>query len=182
MEKIALQAHVAAYLLKYKGDEHAQKTLDFLEKTTDFWQSTTETGHITASAWILNRTRTRALLTHHLKLNAWFQLGGHVETEDTDIFAAALREAQEESGLRHFTMPQTTIFDIDVHRIPLSKKGFPAHFHYDIRILLLADDAENIAFDVTESNTVQWFDLDKIKAVNDNESVQRMVRKTADLL
>jgi 8-oxo-dGTP pyrophosphatase MutT (NUDIX family) len=182
MQKTVLQAHIAAYLSKYEGDEHAQKTLDFLEKTSDFWQSTTEEGHITASAWILNRARTRALLTHHLKLNAWFQLGGHVEADDTDIFAAALREAQEESGLRHFTMPQTTIFDIDVHLIPLSKKGFPAHFHYDMRILLLTDDTENIAFDTAESNTVQWFDLDKIKTVNDTESVQRMVRKTADLL
>lgn len=40
----------------------------------------------------------RVLLIHHLRLDQWLPLGGHVEL-DEDPEAAALREAKEESGL-----------------------------------------------------------------------------------
>ena len=48
-------------------------------------------GHITASALVLDHTRTKALLTLHPRLGRWVQLGGHCEDVDTDIRAAALR-------------------------------------------------------------------------------------------
>ena len=34
-------------------------------------------GHVTGSAWLVNRTMSHVLLTHHKKLNKWLQLGGH---------------------------------------------------------------------------------------------------------
>src|SRR6185295_17752194 len=40
----------------------------------------------------------KVLLIHHRKLDKWLPLGGHIEL-DEDPEAAALREAQEESGL-----------------------------------------------------------------------------------
>jgi 8-oxo-dGTP pyrophosphatase MutT (NUDIX family) len=40
----------------------------------------------------------RVLLIHHRKLDKWLPLGGHIEL-DEDPEQAALREAQEESGL-----------------------------------------------------------------------------------
>src|SRR4051812_14987255 len=40
----------------------------------------------------------QVLLVHHRKMNRWLPLGGHIEL-DEDPEAAALREAQEESGL-----------------------------------------------------------------------------------
>lgn len=40
----------------------------------------------------------KVLLVHHRKLNKWLPLGGHIEL-DEDPEIAALREAQEESGL-----------------------------------------------------------------------------------
>jgi 8-oxo-dGTP pyrophosphatase MutT (NUDIX family) len=40
----------------------------------------------------------RVLVVHHRKLDAWLPLGGHIE-RDEDPEQAALREAQEESGL-----------------------------------------------------------------------------------
>ena len=41
----------------------------------------------------------RILLIHHRKLDKWLPLGGHIEL-DEDPEVAALREAQEESGLQ----------------------------------------------------------------------------------
>src|SRR6187402_1621383 len=40
----------------------------------------------------------QVLLVHHRKMNRWLPLGGHIEL-DEDPEAAALRGAQEESGL-----------------------------------------------------------------------------------
>ncbi len=40
----------------------------------------------------------KVLLIHHRKLNKWLPLGGHIEL-DEDPEQAALREAEEESGL-----------------------------------------------------------------------------------
>ncbi len=55
-------------------------------------------GHVTGSAWLVNRGGDEVLLTHHLKLGGWFQLGGHADG-DTDVLAVAQREGEEESGL-----------------------------------------------------------------------------------
>ncbi len=177
MQKQLLQTQISDYLAQYPNDWHAQKTLDFLVKHADFWQKENANGHITASAWIVNEARDKALLTHHLKLDKWFQLGGHIEAEDTDIFAACLREAKEESGLSTIFLHKKTLFDIDVHLIPASKTGFPAHFHYDIRVLLVADDRENINFDKKESKSVKWFTFEEIIAQFTEESLIRMVKK-----
>ena len=38
-------------------------------------------GHITGSAWVLDRSEKRTLLTHHRKLDKWLQLGGHSDGE-----------------------------------------------------------------------------------------------------
>ena len=55
-------------------------------------------GHITGSAWLLDPSQSKLLLTHHRKLNMWLQLGGHSDG-DPDTAAVAKREAEEESGL-----------------------------------------------------------------------------------
>lgn len=143
-----------------------------------------EPGHITSSAWIVSRETGAALFTHHRKLGRWLQLGGHADGE-TDVLASALREAEEESGLRGFRplpgegMPE--ILDVDVHRIP-ARKNEPAHEHHDIRFLLEVSDDQPIAHQVEESKGVRWFAADEVASVFDEESILRMARKAADWL
>jgi 8-oxo-dGTP pyrophosphatase MutT (NUDIX family) len=55
--------------------------------------------HLTASALVLSPDRSQVLLTLHGKARRWFQLGGHTEAGDSTLAGAALREANEESGL-----------------------------------------------------------------------------------
>ena len=56
--------------------------------------------HMTASAWIVNARRDRALMAWHNIYRSWSWLGGHADGE-TDLLCVALREAREESGLGH---------------------------------------------------------------------------------
>ncbi len=127
-------------------------------------------GHITGSAWILNHEGTKALLTHHKKLNSWFQLGGHADG-DSDIKRVALKEAQEESGIEHLQFLMPGILDIDIHPIP-----GPCEFHYDVRFLLQAP--ANKTFTVSdESHDLAWVDLDKISEYSSERSVLRLAEK-----
>jgi 8-oxo-dGTP pyrophosphatase MutT (NUDIX family) len=161
-------------------DTNKALTLLFLQSYSDFWSKANTYGHITASCWTINPSKDKALLTHHRKLDKWYQLGGHIEASDTDIFSACHRELEEESGLQSGEIISKEIFDIDVHKIP-TKKGVPEHFHFDIRILFEADDVEVISFDPNESMLVKWIKLDEIENVSKEESIKRMINKTKNL-
>ena len=132
-------------------------------------------GHLTGSAWIVSPDRTRTLLTHHHKLDKWLQLGGHADGQ-SDLLAAALREAREESGLTRLRVISREIFDVDRHWIP-PRKTDPGHYHYDLRFLLEADPAEPLAIS-SESKDLAWVELERVAVLNPEESMARMVRKT----
>jgi len=68
------------------------------------------------------------------------------------------------------------IFDLDRHRIP-SRKTEPEHWHYDLRFMIEADPAEPIAVS-DESHDLAWVELGRVAALNPEESMARMVRKT----
>ena len=89
----------------------------FVEANTDCFSRELAIGHITGSAWILDSTGTRALLTHHKKLNIWVQPGGHADG-DPDVEQVAYREAIEESALIGLEFVDQELFDIDIHQIP----------------------------------------------------------------
>ena len=112
-------------------------------------------GHYTASAWLVSRDGARVLLTHHRKLGLWLQLGGHADGE-RDLTLAALREAEEESGLTGLRI-EPAIFDLDRHWIP-EHKGVPAHWHYDVRYVVFAgaDEAYTVS---EESHDLAWRDI-----------------------
>lgn len=134
-------------------------------------------GHVTGSAWIVNCDGLRVVLVHHAKLNRWVQPGGHCDGE-SDVLAVALREAQEETGLRVAPL-QDGIFDIDVHLIP-EYWNTPEHWHYDVRFLLRADDRMPPRVS-DESHAVRWVTLQEAAMLNGGESVNRMVAKTRRL-
>ena len=138
-----------------------------------------EPGHFTSSAWIVSRERSAVLLTHHRKLERWLQLGGHVDG-DPDVFASALREAEEESGLSGFiALPRdgrSEILDLDIHAIP-ARGPEPAHAHFDVRFLFEVSDAQAIRRQETESKEVRWFTRAEVDDAFDEESLLRMARK-----
>jgi 8-oxo-dGTP pyrophosphatase MutT (NUDIX family) len=161
-----------------------QRLRNFLQSATnqkpfarDLAGAPPEIGHITGSAWIVNREYSRTVLLFHKKLNKWVQPGGHCDGEE-NVLSVALREAQEETGLQ--STPATgSIFDIDVHEIP-EYWNTPAHLHFDVRFLLIAD-ATQIPVCSDESKEVRWVSLDEALQLSGEESVARMVRKTLHL-
>jgi len=150
------------------------RILEFVLEHASCFLRTLAAGHVTGSAWVVNRDRTHTLLVHHRRLGKWLQPGGHAEGE-TDALAVAIREAEEETGLRVRPV-SPLIFDLDAHDIPERKKE-PAHVHFDIRYLVEADMAKRVVVS-PESRAAEWVRLEHVSAMNTDESVLRMVRKT----
>jgi len=130
-------------------------------------------GHITGSAWLLNRSGSHVLLTHHRKLERWLQLGGHSDGEP-DTLLAAQREAEEESGLKVQALDDLPL-DLDVHEIPARRED-PAHYHFDVRFAFQVVDDEDFSVS-EESLDLAWVPIAELRTYTDEESVLRMARK-----
>jgi len=153
-------------------------TLQFVEENKQAFERSLLFGHVTASALLLNRDKTKFLLMHHTKLNKWFQVGGHCDG-DHNTLRVALKEAVEESGIEKIEPISSEIFDIDVHLIP-QNKGIPAHFHFDVRYLLKTSESDELISN-SESQALRWFSFEEALPTAE-ESVLRMIRKCGALL
>jgi 8-oxo-dGTP pyrophosphatase MutT (NUDIX family) len=151
-----------------------QQMIEFVNQNPDCFERSLLIGHITGSAWIVDKSRQFTLLTHHRKLDKWFQTGGHCDG-DSDVLNVAMKEAMEETGLTDIQAVSPNIFDIDIHEIP-ERKGVPTHLHYDVRFLLEADMNEPLIIS-SESSDLAWVELSKVSQLNNSQSIMRMVLK-----
>lgn len=137
-------------------------------------------GHFTASAFVLDPSRTALLLIHHSKLHRWLQPGGHVDPDDPDLLAAARREVAEEVGLTDLEVCAPQPFDVDVHVIPArparpGRAGEPEHRHFDVRFLFQSPTRAVQAG--SDALAARWVDLDAVHTVESDASVLRAVYK-----
>jgi 8-oxo-dGTP pyrophosphatase MutT (NUDIX family) len=152
-----------------------EKMITFHTKERDCFKRSLLKGHFTGSAWIIDPTHTQTLLTHHMKLDIWVQLGGHADG-NSDLIAVATTEAHEESGLKSIQLLSPTIFDLDIHEIP-EHKGIPAHLHYDIRFLFQADPAAPL-IENHETRELKWIPISEVSIYNKEEALLRMAKRT----
>jgi len=166
---------LADYEVRWPGEAEAIDAFRQLQaESLDPYVRERLAGHFTASAWLVSRDRGRVLLTHHRKLGLWLQLGGHADG-DRDLARAALREAEEESGLSGLSI-EARIFDLDRHWIP-GHKDVPAHWHYDVRFVVHAGDDERYVVS-DESHALAWRDITTLSTDADADaSVRRMAGK-----
>ncbi len=130
--------------------------LGFLAARDDATRRSCEPGHLTASAVVLDATRTSVLLTLHPRVGRWLQLGGHCEDGDTTLTGAALREATEESGIAGLAIDDVPLH-VDVHPITCSL-GRPTR-HFDVRYRVVAP-AGAVARISAESLDLRFWPLD----------------------
>lgn len=164
----SLHASAVEILTDWQAPDPAQDSLrhavlSFLAARPDGCRRECVPGHVTASALVLDHTGSRTLLTLHPRIGRWLQLGGHCEPGDTDIPAAALREATEESGMSGLTI-EPGLAALHVHPVTCSL-GVPTR-HLDMQFLVHAPaDAEIARSD--ESLDLRWWPLDGLPADTD---------------
>jgi 8-oxo-dGTP pyrophosphatase MutT (NUDIX family) len=174
--RATLRAQLADLDLTNRPDEVAARTrmLALLDGTPDCFLRASFPGHFTGSALVVNADGSRVLLHHHRKLDRWLQFGGHCDG-DEDILRVARREALEESGIEGLIVASARPFDIDIHEIP-PHGDEPAHFHYDVRFMLIAPEAAAPA-PSEESRELRWFTAAETAELPLDESLRRMIRK-----
>jgi 8-oxo-dGTP pyrophosphatase MutT (NUDIX family) len=170
-----------AALQNYRTEFHeeqgfARRFLDLLQHPRSY-QRDHLPGHLTGSAWIVSLDRSKVLLVQHAALKKWLQPGGHADG-DENIHAVALKEADEETGLRQLKLVGSGLFDIDIHQIPARKDlSFPAHDHYDVRFMFEANEEDELKIS-DESTDLRWIDLSELASYNSEPSITRLRSKT----
>lgn len=69
-------------------------------------------AHITASAWVVNKDRSKVLMVYHNIYNSWSWMGGHADGE-TDLLSVAIREVKEEAGISNVRPVSEEIFSLE---------------------------------------------------------------------
>ena len=118
--------------------------------------------HFTASAWVVNPARDKALMAYHRIYDSWAWLGGHADG-DQDLLHVALKEVAEESGVKA-TPVTDQIYSVEILTVDgHEKKGkyVPSHLHLNVTYLLEADDSLPIRPKEDENKAVAWFGLDE---------------------
>lgn len=165
---------LASYVGRWPDEEGVAEFDAWLREAGRPFHRETREGHFTGSAWLVSADGQRALLMLHRKLGRWLQPGGHADG-DTDLAAVALREAEEETGLRGLdVLPD--IFDVDRHAIP-ARGDEPEHWHYDVRHVVVARGGEAFVLN-EESLELAWRPVTDIASDPASEpSLRRMATK-----
>jgi len=150
-----------------------ERFVAFVRRHEDCFERRLVVGHVTGSAWIVDATGTKVLLTHHRKLDRWLQPGGHADG-DSDVAAVALREAREETGLPDLRLDDAAVFDLDIHVIPF-RDPVEAHEHFDVRFVVRAGEERFVVSD--ESHALAWVALADLERYTTEWSMLRMRRK-----
>jgi 8-oxo-dGTP pyrophosphatase MutT (NUDIX family) len=129
--------------------------------------------HLTASALVLSYEGDRVLLGLHRKVGRWLQMGGHLEAADRSLAGAALREAQEESGVDGLALLAGGPVRLDAHPVRCAGPAEPERVHLDVQYAAVAprDAVEQLS---EESIALAWYAVDALPPDTD-DSVRRLV-------
>ena len=145
----------------YNEQEEKDKILilDWIRKNENAFSRENAVAHMTASAWVVNRERTKVLMVYHNIYNSWSWLGGHADGE-TDLLSVAVREVKEEAGISNVRPVSEEIFTLESLTVDgHMKKGkyVSSHLHLNLTYLLEADSEEAVSIKADENSGVAWF-------------------------
>lgn len=186
-----LQQHTQALLSRYlqvfpdepRAMAHLQQQL---QGPADCFVRSNMDGHVTCSAAVLSPDLSQVLLIHHKFLDKWLPPGGHYE-EPGDLWASAVREVEEETGVSGLTLHPWCVehgvpLDIDTHAVPANPaKGEGEHWHHDVRFLAVANSLSELVPQAAEVLGARWAPLDELKYAQDRR-LQTLARKLRTLL
>lgn len=176
-----LQEQLEQYHPFNEQEERDKKVmLQLLKTQPDIFTRENEVAHFTASSWLLNREHTKVLMIYHNIYHSWSWTGGHADGEK-DLLAVAIKEAQEETGVKEIQTVDDAIFSIEMLTVDgHEKRGryVPSHLHLNVTYLLEADEAEVLQIKPDENSGVKWFSLEEaLEACSEPWMVERIYKK-----
>ncbi|MBQ6844285.1 MAG: NUDIX hydrolase [Agathobacter sp.] len=136
-----------------------EQMLEFMRMNENCLIRENTVAHFTTSIWTVNKERTKTLMVYHNIYNSWSWIGGHADGEE-NLAEVALRELQEETGVKNARLVRDEIFSIETLTVDGHiKKGVyvPCHLHFNVTYLAEADEAETLVVKEDENQAVKWF-------------------------
>ena len=128
--------------------------LKYIDLFDDVLTRENEMCHFSASSWIVNKDKTKAIMAYHNIYKSWAWTGGHADG-DENLVNVALKEAREETGLKNLKVLSDGIFGLQILTVDSHiKRGkfVPSHLHLDCCFLLEADENEKLTVKEDENS------------------------------
>jgi ADP-ribose pyrophosphatase YjhB (NUDIX family) len=165
----------------YNDQEKKDKEiiLQCISTFRDLLTRNNELVHVTSSAFIINKTKDKALMIHHNIYNSWSWTGGHADG-NKDLLSVALSEASEETGIKNVHPIGNGIVSLDI--LPVQghiKKGLyvAPHLHLSVAYLAEADEADVLTVKEDENSAVEWIPIDDINRYSSEPHMQKVYSK-----
>ncbi len=184
MEHIKLKEKLISF--KPFDEEEAKDLKSFIEFLDEFqdnvWTRDNEVGHISSSAWVVNKERTKVLMAYHNIYDSFAWLGGHADG-DKDLLYVALKETGEESGLKNIKPILEEFFDVTagvVEEHVRKGKVVPTHKHYNVTYLIEGDENESLQIAEEENSALKWIEFDDISKLVKEEHMKPIYQRLTE--
>lgn len=143
------------YMRFYRDSPPSPKVSHLLTQENKF-------AHFCASAFVVNKDKTKLLVVYSNSFNGWTYPSKHANGEE-DLLSVAIDEVEKVTGQRAVIL-DNSIFSIQT--IPISGhtvngEYIPTHIHLDVVFLLELDDTKPLTFDEDVIKNVKWIPLEK---------------------
>lgn len=183
MKKLVKQIEeYVPYDEKEKTDKEAM--LNYMKKNKDVFSRNNMIAHMTTSAWVVNKERTKVLMIFHNIYNSWAWVGGHAD-EDENLFQVVQREVEEETGIKKLTPLYNGIYGLNIITVENHiKRGkqVNSHLHFDIEYLFEADEKDNIRIKEDENSNVGWVPIDEVENYSSEEHMKPIYHRLNEKL
>lgn len=139
-----------------------EQMLQYMMDHADYLERENRVAHFSTSIWTVNKERTKTLMVYHNIYDSWSWIGGHADGIE-DLRSVALRELQEETGVRNAVLVSPDIFSLEILTVDGHiKKGayVPSHLHLNITYLAEADENESLTVNEDENQAVKWWSFE----------------------
>ena len=173
-----LREKIEKYVPYNEQEEKDKNTiLKYMDTFEDTLTRNNEFGHFTASAWVVNKERTKVLMIYHNIYKSWAWTGGHADGE-SDLLSVAVREVKEETGVENVKVLDDDIFSLEIVCVNGHiKRGkyVSSHVHLNVTYLLEVDESETLRIKEDENSGVKWVPIDEVEVTSNERWVKEKV-------